>query len=75
MLAVNALTSLPDGLDLQAQRAAIRDYLEGSVKGWPGISGMYNLSPEDHFSLDYKSLVFVKVENGKWVYYPPESWK
>ena len=75
MLAVNALTSLPDGLDLQAQRAAIRDYLEGSVKGWPGISGVYNLSPEDHFSLDYLSLVFVKVENGKWVYYPPESWK
>jgi branched-chain amino acid transport system substrate-binding protein len=74
-LAVKALESLPDGLDLKAQRAAARDYLETGVKDWPGISGLYNLSPEDHFSLDYKSLVFVKVVDGKWIYFPPEEWK
>ena len=74
MLAVNALATLPDGLDLKAQRAAVRDAVEG-VKDWPGISGVYNLSAKDHFSLDYKSLVFVKVEDGVWVYYPPEEWK
>jgi len=75
MLAVNALATLPDGLDLAAQRAAVRDALENKVKNWPAISGVYNLSADDHFSLAYTSLTFVKVENGKWVYYPPEAWK
>jgi branched-chain amino acid transport system substrate-binding protein len=74
-LAVNALASLPDGIDLKAQRAGVRDFLEAGVKNWPGISGLYNLSAEDHFSLDYKSLVFVKVVDGKWIYFPPEEWK
>jgi branched-chain amino acid transport system substrate-binding protein len=75
MLAVNALGSLTDGLSLEEQRAQVRDYLENEVHDWPGISGVYNLSPEDHFSLDYTSLTFVKVESGKWVYFPPEEWK
>jgi branched-chain amino acid transport system substrate-binding protein len=74
MLAVNALGSLTDGMDLPAQRAAVRDYLENDVTNWPGISGVYNLSPDDHFSLGFDSLTFVRVENGKWVYYPPEEW-
>jgi branched-chain amino acid transport system substrate-binding protein len=75
MLAVNGLASLPAGLDLAAQRSAVRDYLENDVHDWPGISGVYNLSPDDHFSLGFDSLTFVKVEGGKWVYYPPEDWK
>jgi branched-chain amino acid transport system substrate-binding protein len=75
MLAVNALGSLPADLDLAAQRSAVRDYLENDVHDWPGISGVYNLSPDDHFSLGFDSLTFVKVEGGKWVYYPPEEWK
>lgn len=74
MLAVNAVASLPDGLSLDEQRAQARDYLENSVQDWPGISGVYNLSPDDHFSLGYTSLTFVKVEGGKWVYFPPEDW-
>ncbi len=74
MLAVTAVSSLPDGLDLAAQRAAVRDFLETGVKDWPGISGVYNLSPEDHFSLGFESLTFVKVEGGKWIYFPEEEW-
>lgn len=74
MLAVTAVSSLPDGLDLATQRAAVRDFLETGVKDWPGISGVYNLSPEDHFSLGFESLTFVKVEGGKWIYFPEEEW-
>jgi branched-chain amino acid transport system substrate-binding protein len=74
MLAVNAVASLPDGLSLDEQRAQARDSLEGGVQDWPGISGVYNLSPDDHFSLGYTSLTFVKVEGGEWVYFPSEDW-
>jgi branched-chain amino acid transport system substrate-binding protein len=74
MLAVNALGSLTEGLSLEEQRAQVRDYLENDVQDWPGISGVYSLSADDHFSLDYTSLTFVKVEDGKWVYFPPDEW-
>jgi branched-chain amino acid transport system substrate-binding protein len=75
MLAVNALGSLTGDLSLDEQRAAVRDYLENEVTDWPGISGVYNLSPDDHFSLGFDSLTFVKVEGGKWVFYPPDQWE
>ena len=75
MWAVEALASLPDGLDLAAQRSAIRDYIENNIKDWPGTGGMFTITPDDHLGLDYQALTFVKVENGKWVYYPPEEWK
>lgn len=74
MLAVNAVASLQDGLDLTAQRAGVREYLETEVTGWPGISGVYNLSPEDHFSLGFDSLTFVRVEDGAWIYFPQDQW-
>ena len=45
---------------------ALRNTIE-QTKGYVGISGIYNLTPEDHNGLGTDSLVMVKVEKGKWV--------
>ena len=37
------------------------------TKGYVGISGVYNLTPEDHNGLDVDSMVVVKVKDGKFV--------
>ena len=43
-------------------RAAIEQ-----TKGYVGISGVYNLTPEDHNGLDVDSMVVVQVKNGRFV--------
>ena len=73
-MAVDALESLKDGLSLEEQRAAVRDYLENNIKDWPGISGVFTFSAADHNGLTKDSLLFVKVENGKWVAFPESEW-
>jgi branched-chain amino acid transport system substrate-binding protein len=45
---------------------ALRNAIE-QTRGYVGISGIYNLTPEDHNGLGTDSLVMVKVESGKWV--------
>jgi branched-chain amino acid transport system substrate-binding protein len=45
---------------------ALRNAIE-QTKGYVGVSGVYNLTPEDHNGLGTDSMVMVKVENGKWV--------
>jgi len=50
------------GTDPKALRAAI----EGT-KGYVGVSGIYNLTPEDHNGLDVDSMVMVQVKGGKFV--------
>ena len=47
--------------------AKIRDYLE-NIKGYRGLSGVYNLSPQDHVGLswEYSSPYVVEVRGGKW---------
>ncbi|MDY0039772.1 MAG: ABC transporter substrate-binding protein [Desulforhabdus sp.] len=49
-----------------ADAEPLRDAIE-QMKGYVGISGIFNLTPEDHNGLGTDSLVMVKVENGKWV--------
>ena len=73
-MAVDALESLKNGLSLEEQRAAVRDYLENNIKDWPGISGTFTFSATDHNGLTKDSLLFVKVENGKWVAFPESEW-
>jgi branched-chain amino acid transport system substrate-binding protein len=73
-MALDALESLEDGLTLEEQRAAVRDYLESYIKAWPGISGTFTFSPADHNGLTKDSLLFVKVEGGKWVAFPESEW-
>lgn len=48
---------------------ALRDAIE-QTKGYVGISGIYNLSPEDHNGLDVDSMVIVAVQDGKFVLAP-----
>ncbi|MGV8073079.1 MAG: ABC transporter substrate-binding protein [Syntrophobacteraceae bacterium] len=54
------------GTDPEQLRSAIEQ-----TKGYIGISGIYNLTPEDHNGLGTDSMVIVKVEKGKWVLVQP----
>ncbi len=54
------------GTDPEKLRTAIEQ-----TKGYIGISGVYNLTPEDHNGLGTDSLVMVKVEKGKFVMVQP----
>ena len=45
--------------------ANIRETIE-QTKGYIGISGIYNMSKDDHCGLGVDSLVMITVKNGKW---------
>jgi len=62
-LAINALKAA--GTD----PAKLRDALEG-VSDWPGVSGVFTMTPQDHSGLSKKALVMVTVDNGKWKLVP-----
>jgi branched-chain amino acid transport system substrate-binding protein len=49
------------GTDPKALRAAIEQ-----TKGYVGVSGVYNLTAEDHNGLDVDSMVMVQVKDGKF---------
>jgi branched-chain amino acid transport system substrate-binding protein len=72
--ATEALASLEDGMALADRRAAIRDYVEANITDWPGTGGIFNITPDDHLGLEYTGLTFVKVQDGGYVYFPPEEW-
>ena len=44
---------------------ALRGAIEGT-KGYMGVSGIYNLSPEDHNGLGTDSMVIIQVQDGKF---------
>lgn len=71
---IEALGSIPEGTTLEAQRSAVRDYLETKIKNWPGTAGIFNLSTEDHYGLTPESFTWFKVENGKFVEFPQKDW-
>jgi len=50
------------GTDPKKLREAIEQ-----TKGYVGVSGIYNLTPEDHNGLGVDSMVMVQVKNGKFV--------
>ncbi len=50
------------GTDPEKLREAIEQ-----TKNYIGVSGIFNITPEDHNGLGLDSMVMVKVENGKWV--------
>ncbi len=58
-LAVKAIETAGD------DRAAIRDALE-NITGFVGVSGVYNMSAEDHNGLGADSMVLIEVIDGKW---------
>ncbi len=51
-----------------ADRAKVRDAIE-NLKGFAGIGGVFNFSPEDHNGLDIDSFVMLTVKDGKFVLY------
>ena len=50
------------GTEPKALRAAIEQ-----TKGYVGVSGIYNLTAEDHNGLDVDSMVIVEVKGGRFV--------
>jgi branched-chain amino acid transport system substrate-binding protein len=71
---IEALESLEDGLSLEDQRAAVREYLETKIENWPGTAGVFNLSSSDHYGLTEDSFAWFKVEDGAFVPFPAEDW-
>jgi branched-chain amino acid transport system substrate-binding protein len=45
--------------------AKLRQAIE-NTKGYVGVSGIYNLTPEDHNGLGTDSMIMVRIDNGKW---------
>jgi branched-chain amino acid transport system substrate-binding protein len=43
----------------------LRDAIE-ATKGYVGVSGVYNLTPEDHNGLGTDSMVMVQISGGQW---------
>lgn len=44
----------------------VRDYIETTIKNWPGTGGIFNISPQDHCGLDKDAFEMVVVKNGDW---------
>ena len=59
MVAVNSLKEA--GTDPNKLRDAIEN-----VKDWPGVSGVFTMTAEDHSGLSKDALVLVTVEKGNW---------
>lgn len=47
-------------------REAVRTALE-NIQGYVGVTGIYNLSPEDHMGLSSDSFRILEVQNGQWI--------
>lgn len=72
--AIEGLSSLEEGASLVERRAGVRDYIETEITDWPGTGGVFNITPNDHLGLEYTGLTFVRVQDGTFVYFPPEDW-
>lgn len=63
----DALQLVIQGLkEVGEDRAALRDAIE-SVQGFVGISGLFNLGPDDHNGLTKDAFVMVTIKDGDWV--------
>jgi len=67
--AYDALYLLADALKaVGPNKAKIRDFLESRVKNWAGVSGIFNLSPQDHTGVNKDAFVMIVVKNGDWAF-------
>jgi len=49
-------------------KGKVRQYLETKVKNWPGVSGVFNLSPQDHTGLKKDAFEMITVKNNDWTF-------
>jgi branched-chain amino acid transport system substrate-binding protein len=70
MMAVNAYQSAAaagaKADDLAAMRVAIKDAME-RTKEWPGVNGIFTITPTDHLGLDTRSTFLSQIKGGKFV--------
>jgi branched-chain amino acid transport system substrate-binding protein len=59
-LCIEAITKV--GTD----KSKVRDYLENNIKNWPGVSGVFNMSPADHTGLNQSAFAIIQVVKGDW---------
>lgn len=65
----DALLMVRDALQaVGADKGKIRDYLETQIKNWPGVSGVFNMSPEDHTGLNKDAFEMIGVKKGDWAF-------
>jgi len=65
----DALYLLVDALKtVGPDKGKVRDFLETKVKNWPGVSGVFNLSPQDHTGLNKDAFVMITVKNNDWTF-------
>jgi branched-chain amino acid transport system substrate-binding protein len=62
----DAMGIIVDALEVAgADRAALRDAIE-ATEDYVGVSGVFNMSPEDHTGLTKDAFVIVVIEDGEW---------
>lgn len=67
--AFDALLMLRDALrSVGPQKDKIRDYLETQIKNWPGVSGIFTMSPQDHTGLTKEAFEMIVVRKGDWAF-------
>lgn len=54
--------------------AALRDTLENDLQGFVGITGVYNITPEDHSGVGPGAMVLVQITGSTWRYVPEEAY-
>lgn len=48
-------------------RAAIRDFIENELGEYIGVTGIFNITPDNHMGLAPDSFEMVRIQNGEWV--------
>lgn len=48
-------------------KKAVRDAIEKTAN-FPGVNGVFNMTPQNHTGTDYKTLVLWEIQNGNWVF-------
>lgn len=65
LLAIAVKEKKPDLTKLEEARKAIRDGIEG-VKNYRGLTGLFNMSPEDHSGLGNGGGALLLIKDGKF---------
>jgi branched-chain amino acid transport system substrate-binding protein len=73
MLTLEALERVPSNVPADEVPARLRDELE-NTRNFVGISGIFNITADDHVGMSADDVVLCRIVNGEWEYFPPERW-